>query len=215
MKYKVVGWTYYESPYKNTPVTYAKTKAVIEEIKEKGYFFSGEDHQERDNCVPVFNDGSKGIFSRRGFAACMAEAHGYTRVLDYARFTDRRFIARGRYPQYASIDKALFKSPSRLAQTFKITLSEEDYKILEEEKVCKILSIDKYDYLDIGDKIRVVAGDKSTLFTVRDLNRDRIHDDEYREKYRAMTNFDQLREDREKAVDIFYALPVYLKIWVK
>ena len=45
MKYKVIGWTFYEdSSFPHEDLTFAARHAIVDEIKEKGYLFSGYDY---------------------------------------------------------------------------------------------------------------------------------------------------------------------------
>ena len=91
MKYKVIGWTYYEDyniPESSKTIGFSERNAIIDEIKKHKYLFSGYDHQESfDNCVPILNDGKKRIFSQRGWGGVMAEAYGYMNDYDYVNFT--------------------------------------------------------------------------------------------------------------------------------
>ena len=78
---KVTSWTNWEdNRYSGiddlSQEEYDKaTDAVIKEIKEKGYKFSGSDHQNMDNCCPVIDD--KYIFgvSMRSWGAIMQKAY--------------------------------------------------------------------------------------------------------------------------------------------
>ena len=96
MKYKVIGWTYYED---DTVLSYdgddsfAQRNAIIDEIRKHKYRFSGWHHQESwENCVPILNDGRKRLFSQRGWGGIMAEAYGQLGDYDYATFTFRQSI---------------------------------------------------------------------------------------------------------------------------
>lgn len=89
MKYEVIGWTDYENySLEDGVIDDDAVEAVIEDIRSHGYKFTGYHHQERDNCVPVLNDGLARRFSRRGFAAVMAKAHGYNEPMDYVFFME-------------------------------------------------------------------------------------------------------------------------------
>ena len=213
MKYKVVGWTDYEGgEIKSKPVTYAKYCALVAEIKEKGYFFSGEDHQDYFNCVPVFNDGSKGIMSRRGFAGCMADAHGYTGVYDYSLFTESMFIRRPKRPKYTPLTVDLFSPRSQLIEEFNVDLSPEDFEKVEKENLYETVSTNFFDFLETDDVINFRCEEKTVRKTVTFLDRDRKKDDEYYRRYSAMQNFRLSDKEREQAMKDFQALPVYLTV---
>ena len=97
MKYKVIGWTYYDNSdilTSNDPIGFAERSAIIDEIRKHGYLFSGWHHQESwRGVVPILNDGKKRCFSQRGWGGIMAEAYGYTEDYDYAVFSFQQSVA--------------------------------------------------------------------------------------------------------------------------
>ncbi len=88
MKWKVLGW---RLGYSNVcrwhqgTNTFAMQEAIIDDIKEHGYSFTGED---QDDIMVVLNDGLIHEFSRRGFGHVMAQAHGYDGPMDYTCFAE-------------------------------------------------------------------------------------------------------------------------------
>ena len=75
--FKVIGWTdYSDEKYTSIDGSVAANQAVITELREKGYRFGGDAHQERRGCCPVLNNGAKVCYSMRGWGAIMAEALG-------------------------------------------------------------------------------------------------------------------------------------------
>lgn len=83
MKLRVVGWSSTCAGVEAGEVTWAVRNAIIDEIKEHGYEFSGPTHGDCYGCTPVLNNGKKYLFSTRGWGDIMAEAHGYTGSMDY------------------------------------------------------------------------------------------------------------------------------------
>ena len=78
MKYKVIGWTYYDNEEilsQRGTIGFAERNAIIDEIRKHKYLFTGYDHQEGYNTVPILNDGRARLFSQRGFGGLMAEAY--------------------------------------------------------------------------------------------------------------------------------------------
>ena len=215
MKHKVVGWTDYDDSRKSAPVSYAKYCALVREIREKDYFFAGEDHQDRPYCAPVFNDGTKGILSRRGFGGCMADAHGYTDPYDYALFTESVFIKKGKYPKYTRLTADLFSPRADLVEIFEVEVDETTFNSIEDENCWEIVTDKRYDYLDVDDVIHFYNKGRILIKTVTNLDRDRKHDDEYYRRYTAMQDFDLSQQQRKKAQDDFMALPVYLTVKLK
>lgn len=72
----VVGWTDYDDEY------FARCKggdeafdAVVESVREHGFLFGGDAHQDYSRCCPVLSDGTKYCFSWRGWGAVIAAAY--------------------------------------------------------------------------------------------------------------------------------------------
>ena len=87
MKLKVIGWTEYDNTSLEAGYCgWAALNAITDEIIEKGYSFSGEDHQEMPRCAPVMNDGKIRRMSQRGWGRLMADAYGYNGIYDYSLF---------------------------------------------------------------------------------------------------------------------------------
>ena len=93
MKYKVTGWTYcnlkYLNKYKDTPnekfLKFRET--VIDELRNKGYKFSGSLHQSPYiKCVPIINKKYVFFVSMRTWGGIMAEALGHTGEMDYCEW---------------------------------------------------------------------------------------------------------------------------------
>lgn len=95
MKYRVVGWTYYDDPdVKAAECDEAAYWAIVRDIREQGYDFTGWDHQELCDGAPVLNDGCKRLFSQREFGQIMAYAHGDFSRMGYARYAFQDFFGR-------------------------------------------------------------------------------------------------------------------------
>lgn len=86
MKLRVVGWVFPYYNFEQGEVTWSVRNAIIDEIRKRGYKFSGNTHQD-SSCTPVLNNGKKYLFSSRGWGDLMAEAHGYTGMMDYLQFS--------------------------------------------------------------------------------------------------------------------------------
>ncbi len=76
---KVVGWTDFESDYRTRTLNVQDLSNVIEIIKkeiiDKGYKFSGEEHQNSPYGVPVLSDGTCFRASMRCWGYIMAMAY--------------------------------------------------------------------------------------------------------------------------------------------
>ncbi len=170
MKYRVVGWTYYDDDrVEDGALTWAARVAILDEIKRNGYEFSGWDHQEEYNCVPVLNDGKKRTYSQRGWGDVMAEAHGETDSFAYVGFafdavSETRKIPENEY----RCDE--FTSETDLNEVFELPVS------AEQEQKAKQGRIALYDfadirYLDGGDTLVLKSGDQSAVYDVVEVVR--------------------------------------------
>ena len=76
MDLKIVGWVDFDSNYPTKQLSQEELRNVVNlvrnEIIEKGYLFSGEDHQNSRTGVPVFSDGTCLRASMRAWGALMA-----------------------------------------------------------------------------------------------------------------------------------------------
>lgn len=73
--YKVIGWTDWDgNDYPVNKGSVAADLAVIECVRQNGYAFGGDSHQNRKGCCPVLNDGTKVRYSMRGWGSIMASA---------------------------------------------------------------------------------------------------------------------------------------------
>lgn len=131
MKKRVIGWDWYDEdrflPVKDGVITEEVWDAVLRDVKEHGYLFTGEDQQEEPYCCPVMNDYRIARFSRRGFARIMALAHGETGEYDYAGYMEREFIAEK--------DKVLPDGKANYDErisdrTWELTVSRETFEII-------------------------------------------------------------------------------------
>ena len=90
MSSKVTGWTHWNDEKFEEPSTSNEwvsfRKAVIQEIKNKGYKFSGYYHQQGDFGVPVIDDKYALEFSMRTWGKIMAEALGHCGDMDYVEW---------------------------------------------------------------------------------------------------------------------------------
>lgn len=172
MKYKVIGWTYYDNhAIEEGRNTWAARNAIVDEIKKHGYVFTGYDHQERDNCVPVLNDGRLRRFSQRGFGDIMAEAHGCTGSMDYSLFSfgfedetqlvlpENTYTAEGRAPR------------TNLNERFKLSVTKEVFASAAGGAEIKLDDLPELRYLDEGDTLSLVCGEETADYTVTALDR--------------------------------------------
>lgn len=76
---KIVGWVSFDSEYPTKYVNEENMKEVLDlvrqEIIEKKYMFSGEEHQNASTGAPVFSDGTCFRASMRCFGAIMASIY--------------------------------------------------------------------------------------------------------------------------------------------
>ncbi len=128
MKIKVIGWALYDDyHYEEGDGGYAAHEAILRDVKENGYMFSGYQHQEREYCAPVLSDGKIYRYSQRGWGSLMAEAQGLTDPMDYARFSF--FDCGGNEEKIPDESRSVFNKVLALAE--KLLPTEEYEKLLE------------------------------------------------------------------------------------
>ncbi len=179
MKYKVVGWTSYDDTSVEDSggrIGFAEQNAIIDNIKENGYLFSGYDHQELWDCAPVLNDGKKRCFTQRGWGWVMAKAHGYFGAYDYSLF------AFGVNEEYAKRPKAYFCAEyftpeENLCEHFEIEVCEEIFAFAERQNPFFLPDYDSLRFIDAGDTLTLRCGEKSAEFKVSDIGRSPAEED--------------------------------------
>ncbi len=178
MKYKVIGWTYYENeeiPYAQTSLTYAQRHAIVDEIKKRRYLFSGWHHQESwENAVPILNDGKMHVFSQRGWGSVMAEAYGFFGDYDYARFTfyqsidgDKLKFARKEYDVDDFVSKPIEN------EHFEVEVNAGLFEIAKKKNPFYLEDLDTLRYIDQNDKITLRCQDEELTFLVADIDRNK------------------------------------------
>lgn len=158
MKYKVIGWTDYEDddyPRHNN-ITECVERAIIEEIRAKGYCFGGDSHE---RFCPVLNDGTFVSYSYRGWGAVMARAWQINDGdgLEYMYFYRDENIeddAR-RYPPQGVDESLIINDKDEIAETFEMHLNDGPFFAIKEGK--KTVEVRLYDekrkLIDVGDYI--------------------------------------------------------------
>lgn len=227
MKLRVVGWTYYENTlFKEGQSNWAARMALVDEIREKGYLFSGYDHQERYNCVPVFNDGKLRRFSQRGFADIMAEANGDYYYMAYSLYMFGLDSSKCKFPE-KEIYKNDFEAEKNLAETFVVEVDEQTFAnapIVKRfgigsyvfiNKKIKLLDSDELRFIAEGDTLVLTCNGKYSAFSILEVERDRgLSSEELREYYEKMDPYNNPKE-YEKVRKKFMALPVYVNLEVR
>ncbi|MBE6655248.1 MAG: hypothetical protein E7609_00045 [Ruminococcaceae bacterium] len=175
MKYRVVGWTDYDSdivPEARGRIGYAECCAVIDEIKKHGYLFSGWDHQECLYCVPVLNDGKKRCFSQRGWGGIMAEAYGYTDPYDYSLFTFYESIDPEKVKKpSASFNPGTFTPETDLNERFLLTANEFFFRHADANNPFCIDDTEAFRFIDAGDTLTLCYANEEIDFFVTEIDR--------------------------------------------
>lgn len=133
MKYEVIGWTsYQDDTYPWRDGTVAIDKVVERALREGGYRFSGFDHQYREGCVPVLNDGSRVVYSMRGWGYLMAQAlnaeGGRYDYMDwYMYLGDEKDL---KYPK-PYVDKSRIVADESLAEVFEMKLRDLPFELIK------------------------------------------------------------------------------------
>lgn len=212
MKLKVIGWTYYD----NTEIdegenSWAATNAVIDEIKAKGYLFSGYDHQETFDCAPILSDGKMRRFSQRGFGGIMAEAHGYTSRMDYSLFSFGIKSSALVTPEGYHSDYVVER---HLSERFTLEVSEDVFNSAYEGEI-KLDDLSELRYIDVDDVLELTCCGKTAVYQVADLDRKKDLTEKQRLKLEvAFHDFDN-PEKQQRAEEIFDKTKVVLIIKLK
>lgn len=223
MRLKVVGWTEYDlHEFKEGANTWAVRMALVDDIKKNGYFFSGYDHQERDNCAPVFNDGKMRRFSQRGFADIMAEAQGDNDYMGYARYMFGLEPSACRFPQNEVL-RGDVRPERDLAETFELPVEEpfftDTIRMMRDTELpikrIKLPDLPQLRYIDEGDTLVLTCGDRSAAYGIRDVERGRDLSYEERIKIEMRMNDYNNEVGSEAARAEFMSLPVTLTLSVR
>ncbi len=214
MKYRVVGWTEYDNDsVEAESCSEAALQAIIADIKEKGYTFTGYDHQECINGAPVLNDGKKRLFSQRGFGGVMARAHGNFSRMGYAQYAfdwgdddDKKMP-----PFERSFCPEDFVPEENLNEEFTYTVSQELFEKAEKEKSVTLADSEDLLFLDEGDTLTLVCGKEKHSFLVKELTRKRdLSEEDELEIMAAVYSFDEKKEKR--ANEKFESAPWVLEL---
>lgn len=90
MPYEVIGWTAYDNgkypsfEYVSDEDSQEAWDAVAKNIRDNGYSFGGDAHQNRVGCTPILNNGHAFRCSMREWGALMADAWQVTKEGGYA-----------------------------------------------------------------------------------------------------------------------------------
>ncbi len=168
MKYKVIGWGWYDDPeFENMSPTNAAWDAIVSDIRENGYLFTGNDHQYKQTCAPILSNGKMCIFSARSFGGVMAAAHGYTKEGDYAKFAfDTINEEYKKYPpermyRYMA-DEAVRSVMRDLAEEYVVPEGMK-YKLVD--YVAELPDVDIFEYIDQGDTI-IIGGERYFVISI-------------------------------------------------
>lgn len=158
MKYKVIGWVdcYGDGFKRHKNVTACVERAIIEEIRAKGYRFGGDAHE---NFCPVLNDGTFVSYSWRGWGAVMARAwnadnsDGYAYALFY--MDDCIPDDERKYPPEGADESLIVYDTDEISETFEMHLNDEPFLAIKEGR--KTVEVRLYDnkrkLIDVGDYI--------------------------------------------------------------
>lgn len=178
MKYRVVGWVYYEDysiPSSGGTIGFAETNAIIDDIRKHKYLFTGWDHQEAwENCVPVLNDGKKRMFSQRAWGGVMAEAYGHMGDYDYANYTFHESIKENykKFPK-SDFDYESFEVEEVENEHFTIEVKKELFEIAKTKNPFYLEDDSKLRYIDSLDTLTLTCEGKELNFLVEDIDRNK------------------------------------------
>ena len=199
MKLRVVGWAYYDDDLPQGDTGWAARHAVVDEIKKHGYLFSGWAHQEGLYCAPVLNDGKIRCFSQRGWGSVMAEAHGHTGRMDYARYAFTMDMEKEVRPT-EGFDEDSFMLEADLNERFELDVTQEVFDAAKRSRKIKLDDLPELRYLDMGDTLALRCGDKTAEYIVDDVDRERDLTEEKRWEL-ELAFYDFHNEERMKRAE--------------
>ena len=178
MKYKVIGWTYYDNSEiltSDKSIGFAERNAIIDDIRKNKYLFTGYDHQETwDGVVPILNDGLKRCFSQRGFGGVMAEAYGYMRDYDYASFTFDGSINEENIKMASDdFDIESYVGDFPTNEHFDVWVNEGLFLFAKNKNPFYLDDLDSLRFIDEDDTITLHCNDEELSFCVKSINRNK------------------------------------------
>ena len=178
MKYKVIGWTWYDNyniPFSDKTIGFSERNAIIDDIRKNKYLFTGWDHQESwDNCVPILNDGKKRGFSQRGWGGVMAEAYGQMNDYDYSLYTFHGSIkSSSKKSCLDSFNPNEFVAEPLLNEHFEVTVSEELFEIAKNKNPFYLEDTQDLRFIDTNDTITLHCNSEELTFLVDDIDRNK------------------------------------------
>lgn len=179
MKLKVIGWTFYDNEeFESVYCSEAGMEAIIDDIKEHGYEFSGKNHQGSDCGAPVLNDGKKRCFTQRAFGRLMARAHGDYSYYGYCSY-DFAYWSLDERKMAEDDDRDLyFKSDieglveENLAEVLVFNATKDQMKMATNEGKLVFPHRNSLRYLDVGDTLILKCEDEEKRFLVEEYKRD-------------------------------------------
>ncbi len=174
MKYKVIGWVGYDDiDIEEADCSCAAYNAIIDDIKDNGYCFSGYSHQELSMGAPVLNDGFKRCFSQRGWGGLMAEAHGHTGAYDYSNYAySYGNCDSEKMPGFdRSIDPNDIKAGENLNETFSLSVSTEIFEKAKTELIYVEYESPRTRYIDTGDTLELITEGNIASYSVLGVER--------------------------------------------
>ena len=204
MKLRVVGWTYYDDDLLHDD-SWAAHMATVDDIKKHGYEFSGWSHQECQCCAPVFNNGKMLCYSQRGWGSLMAEAHGHTGRLDYTMYAfmiDPKQLDSEIRPT-DEFDEENFQLEGDLNERFELAVSQDVFDDAQNGGEIKVDDLPALRYLDVGDTLALVCGEKTAEYIVADVDRKRDLTEEELLDF-EMAFYDFANDDRRKRANAEY-----------
>lgn len=219
MKWKVIGWTDYDyhPEYKTGMVTNAMVNAIVDDIIENKYIFTGYHHQEYSYCAPVLNNGKCYLFTSRGFGYMMALAHKLYGPFDYSLFDYVNFDFKGyKLPTYRDPDDSkIVRKLSTLNEEYHIKLTKKNIETLTNENYILVRKTQKLKFIDHNDKVIFEINGKTKKKVVKEVIEQQFMSEELK---RQMLNDYHNYKDKEiekKAREFFQNYPFSLKIIFK
>lgn len=176
MRYRVVGWTDWDNnEIECADSSAAACNAIIDCIRENGFYFTGFFHREWRYCTPVLNDGKKRSFSRYFWGELMANAQGFFELDDYLDYVIRPYQDQGIVlPDICDrFNPKQFVPETDLHECFEIRVCKDTLDSAFETGEIRLDDLECFRYVEVGDTFVLRCEGKEYAFVVTTLSRRR------------------------------------------
>ena len=205
MKIKVIGWTDWEdNDYDDGVIDRAAYNAILQNMRENGYFFTGWHHQEDFTCAPVLNDGKIRRFTQRSWGGLIADLKGLKGRYSYAAYAfdfgeSDGFVK----PKFKEISESDVLSGAELSENYEIKVRSDVLRRIKTKEEMKLADLPEYNYMAEGDTVKLISKSETCRFIITSFSTEKKLPKRDIDKYLYMTYL-MNNEKEEKAISEKY-----------